>query len=69
MRIMTQEFLALKVAVGIVEDHAEDLTDREKRLLAHALDAIADAELRLEETNRKQAAYMKERRHNLQDAM
>lgn len=62
MQIRTEEFLALKIAVGIIEDHKEDLIPREVRQLENALEAIRCAEDRLAVSNKKQAAYMKQRR-------
>ena len=62
MQIRTEEFMALKMAVGIIEDHREDLISREVRQLENALDVIRRAEERLAVSNKKQAAYMKQRR-------
>lgn len=62
MMIRTEEFMAIKIAVGVLEE--KDLTKREARCLASALEAIADADARLAESNRRQAKYMKTRRLN-----
>lgn len=62
MQIRTEEFLALKIAVGIVEDHKDDLIPREVRQLEDALEAIRRAEARLVASNAKQAEVMRRRR-------
>lgn len=62
MTIYTEEFMALKIAVGVLADRIEELDDREKMFLRSAEYAIEEADARLTEHNAKQAAYMKQRR-------
>lgn len=62
MRVNTEEFLRMKIAVGILRHRMDDLSEIEKKTLASALKAIESAEARLKESNRKQADLMKERR-------
>lgn len=62
MRVNTEEFLRMKIAVGILRHRMDDLSEIEKKTLASALKAIESAEERLKESNRKQADLMKERR-------
>lgn len=61
MTIYTEEFMALKIAVGIMESR-HDLSDREKMYLEYALSAIQSAEERQNASNARMAAYMKQRR-------
>ena len=69
MRIYTEEFQAMKIAVGIAVSHREEMTDRERHGLQSAIDCIRRAEKRLEESNRKQAEVMRSRRKKLQEVM
>lgn len=62
MQILTNHFMALKIAVGIIEDHEEDLNARELRALDSAIEAIKETEVKWSELNKRQAGYMKKRR-------
>lgn len=62
MTIYTEEFMALKVALGIVRDRISDLDDTEIGQVANAIMAIANAEERQRQNNSRMARYMKERR-------
>ena len=64
MQVYTEEFTAMKIALGIIERRTDELSEREKRLLLNALVSVRAAELRLKEANKKQARYMKRRRSN-----
>ena len=62
MQIRTEEFMAMKVAIGIVKEHVDELEDYELEYIGSALTAILAAERRLAEANQKQAGVMRERR-------
>lgn len=65
MQIRTEEFLAMKIAIGIVKDHADELEDSELEYIGSAITAILAAERRLAEANQKQAGVMRERRRKV----
>ena len=62
MQIRTEEFIAMKVAIGIVKEHIDELEDYELEYIGSAVTAILAAERRLAENNQKQAGVMRERR-------
>ena len=60
MQIRTEEFMALKIAIGMLEEI--ELPERKRVYLLRAVEAIESAEERLAENNRRQAEVMRQRR-------
>lgn len=60
MQIRTEEFMALKIAIGMLEE--VELPERKRVYLLRAVEAIDSAEERLAENNRRQAEVMRQRR-------
>lgn len=60
MQIRTEEFMALKIAIGMLEEI--ELPERKRAYLLRAVEAIDSAEERLAENNRRQAEVMRQRR-------
>jgi len=62
MTIKTEEFMALKVALGVLSEGRE-LTEQEKKYLDRAENAIKIVDMRQMEYNKRQAEVMRRRRN------